>query len=104
MVQIRLRTLIPENVLEMIGAKRAAILPLRVTEAISLANGNPTVAADRLSRAGVRLLEPRDHQRRFRLKLAVRHVVIRQGDVKGILPRDERDWDVIPARARLRVV
>src|SRR5678815_1627962 len=77
MVQIRLRALIAEDVLKMICAKRAAILPLRVAEAIPFANGNPTMAADRLPRPGVGLLEPRDNQRRFGLELAVRDVVIR---------------------------
>src|SRR6476469_113583 len=104
MVQIRLRALVAEDILKMVGAKRATILPLRVAEAIPFTNGNPTIAADRLPRPSVRLLEPRDHQRRFRLELAVRHVVVRQRDVEGILSRDERDWNVIPARARLRVV
>src|SRR6478735_10363412 len=88
----------------MVGAKRPTILPLRVAEAIPFADGNPTIAADRLSRSGVGLLEPRDHQRRFWLELAVRHIVVRQRDVEGILPRDERDWNIIPARAWLRVI
>ena len=104
MIQIRLRALIAENILEMVGAKRPTILPLRVAEAIPFTNGNPTITADRLPRPGVGLLEPRDYQRRFRLELAMRDVVIRQRDVEGILPRDERNWNVIPARARLRVV
>src|SRR6187399_2578920 len=55
MVQIRLRALIAEDVLKMVCAKRAAILPLRVAEAIPFANGNPTMAADRLPRPGVGL-------------------------------------------------
>src|SRR5258707_1284351 len=103
MIQIRFRALVAEDVLEMIGAKRAAILPLRIAKAIPFANGYPTIAADRLPRPSVGLLEPRDYQRRFRLELAVRDVVIRQRDVEGILPRDERNWNVIPARARVRV-
>src|SRR6478672_11593263 len=104
MVKIRLRALIAEDVLEMVRAKRAAILPLRIAKAIPFANGNPTIAADRLPRPSVELLEPRDYQRHFRLELAMRDVVIRQRDVEWILPRDECNWNVIPARARLRVV
>src|SRR5262245_45516681 len=104
MVKIRLRTLIAENTLKMVCAKWPTILPLRVAEAVAFADGDPTMAADGLPRPGVRLLEPRDYQRRFRLKLTVSDVVIRQRAVERILPRDERDWDVIPARARLRVV
>src|SRR5882757_2632609 len=104
MIQIRFRALIAEDVLEMVGAKRAAILPLRIAEAISFANGNPTIAADRLPRPGVGLLEPRDYQWCFRLELAMRDVVVRQRDVEGILPRDEGYRNVIAARARLRAV
>ena len=80
MVQIG-SALIPENILEMVGAKGPTILPLRVTEAIPFANGNPTIAADRLSRASVRLFERRDHQRCSPApKLAVRRIVVRKRD------------------------
>src|SRR5262249_16631351 len=88
----------------MVCAKRPAILPLRITDAVSFTNGNPAMAADRLARPGVGLLKPRDHQRGFGLKLAVRDIVIRQCEVERILPRDKRDWNVIPARARLRSI
>src|SRR5690242_8803175 len=104
MIEIRLGTLIAEDVLKMIRAKRAAILPLRITEAIPFANRNPTMATDRLPRAGVGLLEPRDHQRRFRLKLAVSDVVIGQREVERILPRHESDRNVIASGTRVRVV
>src|ERR1044071_497405 len=104
MVKIRLRTLAAENILKMVCAKWPTILPLRVAEAVAFADGDPTVAADGLPRPSVGLLKPRDHQRCFWLELAMRHIVIGQRDVERILPRDERDWDVIPARARLRVI
>ena len=104
MVKIRLGTLIAENILKMVCSKRPTILPLRVAETIAFTDGDPTVAADGLPRPGVGLLKPRDHQWRFWLELAMRHIIIRQRDVERILPRDERDWDVIPARARLRVI
>ena len=35
-VEIRFRTFVSEDVLKMVGAKRAAILPLRIAEAIPL--------------------------------------------------------------------
>ena len=104
MVKIRLRTLIAENVLKMVGAKRPAIFPLREADAVAFANGDPAVATDRLSRPAVGLLEPRDHQRRFRFELAMRDIVIRQREVEWILPRNERHGDIIPPRARVRVV
>src|SRR5262245_18034548 len=104
MIKIRLWALVAENVLKMVRPKRTAILPLRVTDAVPLANGDPTMATDRLPGAVIGLLKPRNYQRRFRLELAVRDVVIRQREVERILPRDERDWNVIPTGARLRIV
>src|SRR5258708_25264368 len=88
----------------MVRAKRPTILPLRVANAVALANRDPTITADRLSRSGVGLLEPGDHEWRFRLKLPMRHIVIWQRDVERILPRVEGYWNVIPARARVRAV
>ena len=85
----------------MVRAKRPAVLPLRIADAVPFANSDPTMATHRLARATVGLFEPRDHQRRFRLKLAVCDVVIRQCEVERVLPRDERDWNVIPAGSRL---
>ena len=59
-VQVRLRPLALENVLEMIGAKRPAIFPLRVSGAVALANGNPAMLANGLARLAVSLFEPRE--------------------------------------------
>src|SRR4029079_702372 len=104
MIKIRFGSLVSEDVLKMVCAKGAAILPLRVAEAIPFPNGNPAISADRLSGSGVRLFEPRDHERSFRFKLHVRHIIIWQCDVERILPRDESYWNVISACARLWTV
>src|SRR6266702_6178696 len=104
MIKIGLRPLVPEDVLKMIGAEWPAIFPLRIADAIALANGDPAMTAHRLPLAGVGLLKPRNHQRRFRLELAMRNVVVRKSEVEWILPRDKGYWDVIAARARLLVV
>jgi len=87
-----------ENVLKMIGAKRATIFPLRVAGAVAFSNGDPVIFAHRLARSRVRLFEPRDDERRFRFELTVRDVVVRQRVVEGILVRDERHWNVIASR------
>src|SRR5204862_3011313 len=87
-----------------VGAYRAPLIRWRVADAIPFANGNPTMPADRLPRPSVGLLEPRNDQRRFRLELPMRDIVIGQREVERILPRDKRDWNVIPARTRVRVV
>src|ERR1700724_3132362 len=95
MVEVRLRFFISKHVLEVIGAKRTAILPLGVTGAIAFTDRNPVMPANRLSLSHVGLFEPWYHQRRFRLKLAVRHVVVRQREIKWILPRNKGDRNVV---------
>ena len=45
MVEIRLRPLILENILKMIGAKRATIFPLRVAGAVAFSNCDPAIFA-----------------------------------------------------------
>src|SRR5215472_14360754 len=104
MIRIWFRSFISEHVLEVIGEKRAAILPLRVADAIALSNSDPSMAADRLSWPRVGLLEPRDHERRFGLELIPEHVVVGKRIIEWILTRDECDWNVIAARLLIRIV
>jgi hypothetical protein len=104
MTCVRRRPLILKNVLEMIGAKRAAIFPLGVADSIPLANGDPAILAHRLTRLRIDLFEPRDDSRRFRLELPLLNIVIWQRAVKRILTRNERDRDVIMPSCRLRIV
>lgn len=111
MIRIRRWAFISENVLKMVTAKRPNIFPFCIADAIPLANGEPPIAADRLPWPGVGLLEPRDHARRFRFELAevwasrlVVDVVVRQRTVEWILRGDEGNWNIIPARAGIRIV
>src|SRR6266542_833328 len=97
-VNIWLGTLISEDVLKMIGEKRAAIFPFCITRTITLANGYPAVPAHRLSWPRVGLIKPGNHQRRFWLELAVRHIVIRYSTVKRILARNECDRKIAAPR------
>src|SRR5437660_11054765 len=60
--------------------------------------------ADGLPLAHISLLKPRDHQRRFGLKLAVSHVVIWQRTIERILPRNECHRDVATPRRALRII
>ena len=46
MVQVGLGTLTAENILKMIGAKRAAIFPLGVAGAVAFANRDPAMPAN----------------------------------------------------------
>src|SRR5437763_1345156 len=82
----------------MVGAKRPAIFPLRIGGLVAFANRNPTVFANGTAGLGVSLLEPRDDQGRLGFKLPVGHVIVREGAIKGVLPRNERNRDVILPR------
>src|SRR6266576_4099010 len=97
MTCVRRWTFILKNVLEMIGAKRATIIPLRVADAIPSSNGDPAILAHGLTRLRMHLLEPRDDNRRLRLELPVLNIVVWQRTVERILTRHERDRDVIMA-------
>src|SRR5262245_53270583 len=77
-IQIGLRSFILENILEMVGPERAAVLPLRIAHPVALADCEPAILADRMARLRVSGPEPWNDQGRFRLKLAVRNVVIGQ--------------------------
>src|SRR5438128_5119897 len=85
-IQVRLRSLILKNVLEMVGAKRSAIFPLGIANATAFADGQPAVFANRMARFGVSSPKPWNHQRRFRFELSVRDVVIRKSAIKRVLP------------------
>jgi hypothetical protein len=52
--------LISEDVLKMVGAKRATIFPFRIASTIALANGDPAMPAHGLSWAGIGLFKPGD--------------------------------------------
>src|SRR5205814_6315585 len=100
-VQIWLGPFVLENVLEMVGPERPAIFPLRVASLVAFADRDPSVFANGTARLRVNLFEPRNHQRGLRLELAMGHVVVRERAVKRVLPRNERDRDVVPSRARI---
>src|SRR5207245_11480893 len=76
-IQIWFCTFILENVLEMIGAKWAAILPLRIASPIAFSNSDPVMLADRLTWPGIRLFEPWNNERCFRFELTVRDIIVR---------------------------
>ena len=85
-IQVRFRSLALENVLEVVGAEGSAIFPLGVANTIAFADRQPVVFAHRAARFGIGSPKPRNHQRRFRLELPVRDVVVREGAIKRILP------------------
>ena len=104
MVEVRLRPLVPENVLPMIGPERPAIFPLRVTDAVAVANRDPAIFADRMPLLHKRLPEPGHDDRRLRFELPMRDIVVGQRAIKWILPRDEVDRDVVMPARRIGVI
>src|SRR5438128_11918579 len=104
MVQIRFGALVSKNILEVIRPEWTTIFPLRVAGAIAFADGDPMVPAHRLPLPRVSLLEPRYDQRRFRLELTVRHVVVRQCTIERILPWNECHRNVVAPRRCFRCV
>src|SRR5260370_33090376 len=104
MIGVWLWPLILENVLKMISVKGSAIFPLGVANAIAFADRQPVVFANRAARFGIGSSKPRNHQRRFRLELLVRDVVVREGAIERILPRGELSRNIVLTRLLVRIV
>src|SRR5438034_9517746 len=88
-IQVRFRSFILKNVLEMVGAERSAIFPLGVANATAFADCQPAVCANGAARFRLRSPEPGTHKGRFRLELPVCDVVVGESAIKRILPRGE---------------
>jgi hypothetical protein len=80
---------IAENVVMVIGDEGAAVLPLRVGDAAAVADGDPAALADRLADALERFAEPGDHTAGLGLGRAAGDIVVGEGDIEGVLARDE---------------
>src|SRR5947207_15644479 len=85
MVEVRLRPFILKNVLVMIGAKWAAIFPLRVASRVAFSDRDPASFTHRLARPRVDLFKPRDDQRSFCFELTEGDVLVRQRAVEWML-------------------
>jgi hypothetical protein len=68
---------------------------LRVADPVAATDCYPAVFANRMPLLHECLSKPWDNNRRFGLKLSVRDIVIREGAVKRVLPRDEVYRDVV---------
>src|SRR5437016_1541615 len=88
----------------MIGAKWSGVFPLRVDDSVSFANRDPSVFANRNTRALIRILEPRNDAGRFRSVAVCRFVVVRQRAIKRILPGREFYRDEIASISPTRIV
>src|SRR5689334_5291537 len=57
-IQIGLRPFILENVLEMVSPERSAVFPLRITDAVALADCEPAILAHGMAGLGISGFEP----------------------------------------------
>jgi len=97
-------TLVPENILPIIRSEWANIFPLGVTNPVPMPNGNPFASADRLAISNEGASKPRNYLRDFRFGVTVRDVIVRQSDIKWILPGKKIGWNKIRPSPRGRVV
>src|SRR5437016_10281515 len=88
----------------MIRAERTSVFPLRIRDAITLANRDPSAFASRNSGTLIGLLDPGNNARRFGPMTLLRFVVIWKRAVKRILSRREVYGSVITAMTRIGIV
>ena len=88
-VQVGLGAFVAKDVLPVVGAERAGVLPLRVADAVLEPDGDPAAFADGVLRPLVLLGEPRDDAGGLGLEALRGDVVVGEGDVKGVLARGE---------------
>jgi hypothetical protein len=89
LVSIRSGAFIAEDVLPMVRLKGANVFPLRVTDLLAVPNLYPTAFANRLSIPDKRIVEPGNDLRSFWLGMMIIDVIVRKGDVEGILSRSK---------------
>src|SRR5947208_2880079 len=88
----------------MIRAERTSVFPLRIRDAITLANRDPPSFARRNSGTLIGFIEPGNNAWRFRPMPLLRFVVVRERAVKWILSRREVYGSVITAMSGIRIV
>src|SRR6516162_1939212 len=89
LVQIWPRALVSEHVLPVIRTEGTTILPLCITNSVSVSNGDPSTLKNALTIANISISEPWNHLTRLAFGVATFHVVIRESDIKRILARHE---------------
>src|SRR5215469_11064993 len=97
LIQVGSWPLVAENVLPMIGAKWATILPLGEADSVSMTDRDPAALENSLAIADKRRFKPGYNMRSFWFGMAAFDVIIRQCNVKRILPRNKIDRNVISA-------
>src|SRR3954462_8832350 len=88
----------------MVCSEGSCVFPLRKSNSIAFADGDPSVLAGGNGRTLVRLLKPRNNTRRFRPMTSMRFVVIRKRAVKRVLLRFEFYRDVVTSMGGIWIV
>ena len=104
LISVRPGAFISEHVLPMVRLERTNVFPLRVTDFAAVPNFYPTAFANRLSIADEGIVEPGDDLGGFRLGMMIIDVVVRKGDVEGILSRRESHRHKIDSIFRVRTI
>ena len=98
-------TRISEDIARIRGHERSAVAPLRIAIlARAVADADPPVTADRLTFLDELVLEPRNANSRLRLRRAAGHVIVRQRDIKGVLPGNEVCRKEAAAHGGIRII
>ena len=104
LIQIGSRAFVAKDILPVIGAERATIFPLSITNSVPVTNGKPTTFQDGLTIPDIRLLKPRDDLAGFRFGSTAFDVVVGKRDIKRILPGNEVDRNKISSGSGIRAI
>src|SRR5262249_38700194 len=97
LIQIWSGTFISKHVLPMVSTERSTILPLSITNSVSVPNRNPPAFENSLAVADKRLFEPGYHLAGFVFGMTAFDIVVRESDVKRILARHEVEGNKVSA-------
>jgi hypothetical protein len=88
----------------MIGTEWATILPLGEADSVSVTDSHPTAFENGLAITDERRSKPGYNLRSLRFGVAAFDVIVRQCNVKRILPRNEIDWNEVSACGWVRII
>jgi len=104
LVQVWPRAFVAEDILIVVGAEGTAVLPLGIGDTGASPNGEPAPLAHRLAGFFKSLAEPWDHLVGFGFGGAHGDIIVRQGDIEGVLTRNEILREHIAAHGGIRIV
>jgi hypothetical protein len=88
----------------MVRSEWSRVFPLRISDSIAFADGDPSIFTSGKSRALVGLFKPRNNARRFWPVARMCFVVVGECAIKWILPRCKFYRNIITPMGRIRVI